>query len=90
MGFIIGIIIFGIPSAIIAGSKGFKPLRWLIAFGVIGLIVVASLSSAKAQDISSDEATRRAEKANNIGGWMAGINIALGLIFFLIVVAANA
>ena len=58
MGFIIGLVIFGIPSAIIAGVKGFKPFRWLIAFGLIGLIVVGSMASATKKGISEDDARK--------------------------------
>lgn len=89
MGFIIGLIIFGIPSVIIAGSKGFKPFRWLLAFGLIGLIVVSTMASANAKDISPEESAHRAEKANNVGGWMTGINLGLGVLVFLITLAAN-
>jgi hypothetical protein len=89
MGFVIGLILFGIPSVLVAGYKGFKPLRWIIAFGLIGLIVVAALPSAKAKNISSEEADKRAEKANKIGGWMAGINLVTGVIAIIIVLIAN-
>lgn len=82
--FIIGLIIFGIPSAIIAGTKGFKHFRWLIAFGLLGLIVVVSLASAKAKEISLEEASLRAQKADNIGGWMAGLNLGLGFLITLV------
>ena len=87
MGAIVGLILFGIPSAIIAGSKGFKSLRWLIAFGLIGLIVVACMSSAKAAGISPEEAQQRAAKANGVGAWMTGINIGLGVLLLLIALA---
>ncbi len=90
MGFIIGLIIFGIPSAIIAGYKGFKSLRWLIALGLIGLIVVSFMSSAKAEGISSEESKRRADKANSVGAGMAGINIFLGVLSILIAVVMRA
>jgi hypothetical protein len=83
MGVIIGLIIFGIPSAIIAGVKGFKPLRWLFAFGPIGLIVVACMSSAKATGITPEESKRRADAANTVGAWMTGINLALGAALIL-------
>jgi hypothetical protein len=84
VGFIIGLILFGIPSAIVAGVKGFKPFRWLIAFGFIGLIVVATLANANARGISDEEVAKRAEKANKIGAWMAGINLGLGLVILVI------
>jgi hypothetical protein len=84
MGAIVGVIIFGIPSAIIARSKGFKPLRWLIAMGLIGLIVVACLSSAKAKDISEEERAARAAKANKTGATLAWISVGLSVIFTLV------
>jgi F0F1-type ATP synthase membrane subunit c/vacuolar-type H+-ATPase subunit K len=83
----IGFILFGIPSAILASYKGFKPLRWLLAFGAIGLIVVCCLSSAKVQGISADEAASRAAKADNIGAIMCGINLALGAVSLLIILS---
>ena len=82
--FIFGISIFGIPSAIIASYKGFKPMRWLIAFGLIGLVVVSVLSSAKTAHIFEVTANRRAEKANKIGAWMAGLNIDLPILLITI------
>jgi hypothetical protein len=87
MGAIIGIIIFGIPSAIIAGSKGLKPMRWLIAFGLIGLITVLVLSSANAQGITDEERARRAARGDTIGAWMCGLNLALLAISILILFA---
>ncbi len=81
---IIGLILFGIPSVIIAWNKGFGPFRWLIAFGLIGLIVVISLPSANAKSITTEESEARTNRADNIGGWMAGINIGLGVIGLII------
>lgn len=89
MGAIIGLILFGIPSVIIAGVKGFSPFRWLIAFGLIGLIVVISLPSAKADSITAEESEARINRANNIGGWMTGINLGLGVIIFMISLIAR-
>jgi len=84
MGTIIGLVLFGIPSVIIAGNKGFSPFRWLIAFGLIGLIVVISLPSARAESITAEESEARINRANNIGGWMTGINIGLGVLVLII------
>lgn len=80
----IGFFLFGIPSSIIAGVRGFSPLRWLLAFGLIGLIVVLSLPSARAEGISADEAIRRRAKADSIGAWMCAINLGLSLISLLV------
>jgi hypothetical protein len=89
MGAIIGLVLFGIPSVIIAATKGFSPFRWLFAFGFIGLIVVASLPGAKESYINAEESESRINRANNIGGWMTGINLGLAVIVFLIVIIAN-
>jgi hypothetical protein len=89
MGAIIGLILFGIPSVIIAGTKGFSPFRWLLAFGFIGLIVVISLPNANAKSITEEESEARFNRANNIGGWMTGINIGLGVIVLIISLMAR-
>jgi hypothetical protein len=89
MGFIIGLVIFGIPSAIIAGVKGFKPFRWLIAFGLIGLIVVASMASATAKGITEEDAQTRADKADKVGAIMAWLNIGLSIILLLVILGQS-
>ena len=40
-----------VPSAAIASTKGFKPFRWLVAFG---LITVLALNSANEEGISEN------------------------------------
>ena len=63
------IIIFGIPSLIIASVKGFKPIRWLLTLGLIGLIVVSCMSSA------------RKDEANKVSGIMAAITIIIIVLY---------
>ncbi len=77
-------LLFGIPAAIVAGVKGFKPLRWLLALGIFGLIVVACLASAKAKGISPEVSEARAIKADSIGALMAWINVGISVIIILI------
>ena len=84
-----GLLLFGIPAAIIAKIKGFKSLRWLLALGIIGFIWVLFLKSAKAQEISSEEAVGRAEKANTVGAWLCGINVGLAVIVLIFMLASN-
>lgn len=88
MGAIIGLV-FGIIAAIIAGNKGFKSLRWILALGLIGLITVACMSSARAEGIPPEEAERRAAKANTVGAVMAWINIGIGVVVMLIVLLSR-
>ncbi|HEU18007.1 MAG TPA: hypothetical protein ENO00_01295 [Deltaproteobacteria bacterium] len=79
-----GLLLFGIPAAVIAGIKGFKWGRWILSLGIIGFIWVLFLKSAKANEISPEEAIRRAEQANRVGGWLAGINVGLALAITLL------
>jgi hypothetical protein len=79
--------LLGIISAIIAKRKGFKPLRWILALGIIGMITVICMSSAKSEGITPEEAEQRAAKANTVGAMMAWIYVSIGvfiLILFLI------
>ena len=85
----IGLLLFGIPAAIIAGVKGFKPLRWLLALGIIGLITVICLSNAKSSGITPEEAEKRAAKADSVGAVMAWINIGLAVVVVLFVLAVR-
>ncbi len=86
---VIGILLFGIPSAIIATCKGFATMRWIIAFGLFGLITVCCLKSAKAPGITLEESAKRTAKANAVGAWMCGINVALVAVAFITIIAAN-
>ncbi len=80
-----GMLLFGIPAALIAKVKGFKPLRWIPA-GLIGLITVMCLKSAKAGDINTAESEVRAKKAGIIGIWMCWLNIVLCIVAVIAVV----
>jgi hypothetical protein len=74
----------GILSAIIASNKGFAALRWVGSLGLVGLIAVLCLSSAKEPGITPEESAKRAAKANKIGAWMCGIELAFfGICLFV-------
>jgi len=71
----IELLLFGIPAALIAASKGFKPWRWTVALGPLGLIAVLCLSSANEQGIRGQAAAARVAKANALGAWMCGLSL---------------
>ena len=73
LGPIVGAGVFGIPSAIVAMVKGFRPFRWMFAFGVIGLFVVTVLPSARSIGLSEEEQRRRLDQANRIGDGMCAV-----------------
>jgi hypothetical protein len=81
---IFGLMIFGIPAMVIAEKKGFKGARWLLAFGLIGLIIVCVLPSAKKRGIDYGQARKRAAVANSIGAWLCGAN---ALVLFISLIA---
>ena len=85
--FLVGMILFGIPSAAIAASKGFAPLRWLIAFGLIGLVTVSCLESGKSEEIPDEKRMARIAKANRVGATMALINLGIGVVAFVATLA---
>lgn len=72
---IFAVMIFGIPAMIIASKKGFADGRWLFAFGLIGLIVVSVLPSARRKGLSHSDARKRRRTADAIGKIMCAINI---------------
>jgi len=84
VGFIIGMVLFGIPSALIARAKGFLALRWIFALGVIGLITVSCLPSAEASGITDEEKVLRADRGDKIGAWMCGIAVAINALLVLV------
>ncbi len=73
--------IFGIINMFIAQKKGFNPWAWLLAAGLLGLILLACLPSAMAQGI--DEATRhrRRKTDTSIGIAISVLGLLLAMVF---------
>ncbi len=80
-------IIFGIIAAIVAASKGFASLRWAFAFGLVGLVVVSCLPSAKSQELDDGERTRRIAKADKVGANMVGWWVGFNAVVFIAIIA---
>lgn len=80
-------ILFGLPAVLIASRKGFAAGRWIFTFGLVGLLVVACLASAKEPGISPEESAARANKANSVGAWLCGINLSWALISLLVILS---
>ena len=53
-------VVFGFIMIIVALAKGFNPLRWFFAAGLLGLIILFFLPSASAKDIDENEKLKRA------------------------------
>lgn len=59
--------IFGVISWIIARKKGFNPWCWIVAMGILGLILVACLPSANKAGIDDAKRQKRKNLARTIG-----------------------
>jgi hypothetical protein len=69
------VVLFGVPSCLIAARKGFAWYWWALAHGVIGLIAVACLPSAK--DLRGSEDLNRSRRKT---GNMIGAALSVGLV----------
>ncbi len=58
------IVVSGAINALIAKLKGFNPILWFFTAGILGLIVVALLPSAKKAEEGSEEYNHRKARAN--------------------------
>lgn len=79
------VLLFGLLSALIAHYKGFKPLRWIFSFSVLGVAVVLILPNAKEVGITREEAARRAEKGDRVGAFMSAIFLGLMAVTLVVV-----
>jgi uncharacterized membrane protein len=82
MGLIIGIVV-AIIMGVIAYRKGFNPVFWILAGGIIGLVVVLLMPSANAEGIDETERATRRRRGNITGGVLSAIIIVVIIIFIL-------
>ena len=74
-------VVFGLPSGLIAHRKGFAPLRWVNPLGLICLVVVCCLPSAKT--IGGDKVDYgKQQSADTWGAWLASISAVI--VFFML------
>src|SRR5579871_323760 len=79
---IIAIMLFGFPSMIVASKKGFADSRWLLTFGIIGLVIVSCMPSARKKGISHNEARRRRRNADETGKVICIIHASVIVIYW--------
>jgi hypothetical protein len=78
------LILFGVPAYFVAERKGFSPGRWLFAMGIVGLVVVFCLPSARRRDKAYGLVKSRADLANTVGATLAVISILTGAVASLV------
>ena len=77
-------IIVIIMMVFLAKQKGFKPWLWVLAGGIVGLIVLLFLPSARAADL--DEETRqKRRKIGNMTGVIFSVIVIIIFIAWLVV-----
>ncbi len=70
----------GVITGALAVRKGYQFWPWLLAGGVIGLVVLAFLPFANAPALPDMEKRARAENGNRIGRRIAVVSLAIALI----------
>jgi hypothetical protein len=60
-------LVFGVIMIVVALSKGFNPMCWFFAAGLLGLIILFFLPSVYAKDIDETEKLKRAQLGNQVG-----------------------
>lgn len=82
-------LVFGIVMLVVASAKGFNPLRWFFAAGLLGLIILIFLPSAKAAGIDEAEKNKRIKKANTIGGVISIFALIFAVILLVMLAEAS-
>lgn len=83
MGLVFFIVLSGV-MVLIAYNKGFNPFAWILTGGLIGLIFIMRLPSAKEQGIDEETKEIRIRKGNNTGSIISAVAIGLGVVLSLI------
>jgi accessory gene regulator protein AgrB len=79
----IQIIIIIVAEAIVAYKKGFNPLLWIFAGGLIGFFILLTTPSATEAGLSVKTMNKRKKRGNNIGIMMSIATIVILSIIFL-------
>jgi hypothetical protein len=84
MKFIFSLIILGI-TFYYADRKGFNPWAWILAAGLLGLIVLAFLPSASDPDLDIETLDKRRRNGTNVGLGISIACVVIGLTLILFV-----
>ena len=72
--------VFGTIMAVIASSKGFNPLCWFFAAGLLGLIVLVFFPSANTSGLSREERAAQTKRGNTVGTVISVLAVGLGIL----------
>lgn len=79
MGIVI-LILTGVLMAYLAHRKGFNPWAWILTGGIIGLIFIFRLPSAREEGLDEYAIEERKRKGNNTGSIISAIALIFGIL----------
>ena len=79
---IVPVIFFGLITALLAARKGYNPLCWFLAGGVVGLILLAFRPFTNDENLSAAERTSLQQSGNRLGLIISGVGIVFGLFLY--------
>lgn len=74
-------LVFGLLTAYLAHRKGYNPVLWFFAAGLIGLICILILPDVSKSDMSDEERAGQIKRGNIIGGVIVALSLVLSLVF---------
>ena len=76
----LSVMLFGLLMALLASRKGYNPLCWFLAAGVVGLIFLAFQPYTNKGDLSEGEASALRSRGNKTGALISGGAVALAVV----------
>jgi hypothetical protein len=76
---IVPLLFFGLITALLASRKGYNPLCWFLAGGVIGLLLLAFRPFTNDEKLSEANRVALRREGNLMGLIISGIGVGLGL-----------
>lgn len=76
---IVPLLFFGLITALLAARKGYNPLCWFLAGGVIGLLLLAFRPFTNDEKLSGANRVALRREGNLMGLIISGIGVGLGL-----------
>jgi hypothetical protein len=75
---------FGILAAFTARNKGYKWYYWILALGLVGLIVILLMPDTTKSGLSDDERIKMRNRGERTGGILSVISILMIPVIFFI------
>ena len=82
--FITPMLFFGLITSLLAARKGYNPLCWFLAGGVVGLLLLAFRPFTNSRDLSDSQRISLQREGNLIGLIVSIAGVALGLFLYVV------